>query len=758
MSHPTVTTSEPSCVAERLTLRGRVQGLGLRPAAARLAAELELSGHVRNSPEGVEIEIEGRPAAVTAFSARLLGALPPGAVVEQIDRRAIAPRRAASFRIDASRPRGPMATPVPADRAVCHACLADVAGGRAPRRRQHAFTSCTACGPRYSIIQAMPYDRAATGMGQFQMCDACRQEYEAPADRRFHAQTNACVQCGPQLAGGSLALAAAAAALGEGRIVALRGVGGYQLLCDATSATAVARLRQRKHRPARPLAVLAASLAAAQRLAVMSDDERRALADPANPIVIVGRRPESPLAAEVSRQFNTVGILLPTTPLHALLAEQAGRPLVCTSGNREGEPLAFDQRTARGELEGIADVWLDHDRPIVRPIDDSVVRVMAGRGVALRMARGWAPRPLDLPLSVPVLAVGGQQKSAVAICNGAQAVLGPHVGDLESAAARKRFTDHVESLSELYGARPTLIVHDLHPDYFTTRWAGEQGLPTLAVQHHHAHAAAGMLEQGWLEREVMAVTWDGTGYGSDGSIWGGEFLLATAADFRRVACCRPFCLPGGETAIRQPWRTAVAVLQQFLPVDGIAQVLPDIDAPTIAQVAVVAGRRQLAPRTTSVGRLFDAVAAIVLGTRRAEFEGEAAMLLEAACDPAEPGSYTLPLEGGSPAELDWRPLLVELLADRAAGAAPASMAMRFHRALAEAVVGVAGAWGPYPVVLTGGVFQNRVLVELIAGCWPDRGPPLGLPGSIPPGDGGLAAGQLAIALVRAARRGGRRCV
>jgi len=602
----------------------------------------------------------------------------------------------------------------------------------------------------------MPYDRPSTSMASFQLCGNCRAEYESPVDRRFHAETIACPQCGPrvwmtggdgrEICFGPRAIAAAVEALMEGQILAVRGVGGYQLLADATNDMAVARLRQNKRRPTKPLAVLVVTSDDAEELAHLDSADLRTLVDAANPIVIVRRRTDSSLAPGVCESLDTLGVMLPTTPLHWQLATRVGRPLVATSGNLDGEPLAFEVDPAQIELAESANCWLHHDRPILRPVDDSVVRVIADRAVSLRLARGLAPLALELETDSPILAVGGHQKVALAFSNTRQAVLGPHLGDLDTQAARDRFIEHVASFVELYGVEPALIVHDLHPDYFTTRWAAERGVRTLAVQHHHAHAAAAMLEQGWLDREVLALTWDGTGYGPDGSIWGGECLLATTTRFQRVAHLRPFRLLGGETAIREPWRVAIALVAEAAGVENAVQLTIGATTPdNITQVARLAKSTRLSPRTTSMGRLFDGVASLALGITRATFEGEPAQLLEAACDPAAQGSYSLPFADHEALELDWRPLIVDLLADRQAQVTPGVMAMRFHRALANAALLVAQRFPVSPVVLAGGVFQNRVLVELITQQWPLGTDRLGLPGVIPPGDGGLAAGQLAIA-------------
>jgi hydrogenase maturation protein HypF len=555
---------------------------------------------------------------------------------------------------------------------------------------------------------------------------------------------------------GDTAIAEAVARLAAGQIVALRGLGGYQLLVDATNERAVVRLRNHKGRWGKPLAVMVESLVAAERLAHFDDEERSAFNDVSAPIVLVRAKTACGLAMGINPHLDTVGLMRPTTPLHALIATAFGRPLVCTSGNREGDPLEYEIEPAEKRLAGIADVWLHHDRPIVRPIDDSVVRVIAGRRVTIRLARGLAPLSLALPPMAPTLAVGGYLKSAAAWSNSVQAVLGPHIGDQETVPSRERFVVQLHDWQELYRLRPGRIVHDVHPDYFSTHWAERQSLPKLAVQHHHAHIVAGMLEHGWLDRQVIGVAWDGTGYGTDGTIWGGEFLICTAAKFERVARLRQFRLPGGEAAIHEPWRTAVAVCEQLAEPRWLGYIAdPSRIGEKLESVRQILSRPHLSPLTSSAGRLFDAAAAVILGIERVDYDGQAAMRLEAIADVEATGHYDLPFDDNSPRELDWRPMFAQLLADVRDGVAPARMAMRFHRGLALAIAGVCRLHSPLPIVLSGGVFQNRLLTELVAELLADGSQPLGLPGVIPPNDGGLAAGQLAIA---AAREGLSPCV
>jgi hydrogenase maturation protein HypF len=755
------TLESPPRIAARLTLAGRVQGIGVRPAVVRCAQQLSLTGYVGNSHAGVVIHVEGPATDVARFEHELRGQLPTAAEISSLrssrvelmgfETFVVAQAADLPSSVGASSTPAALSTRVPTDMAVCRECSSEVRSA-ADRRHGYPFTSCTNCGPRYSIIARMPYERSHTSMSEFPLCDFCRVEYQSSADRRFHAQANACPRCGPQvwlrdvdqvLARGQDAMRAAATAIRDGRIVALRGLGGYQLLVDATSQEAVERLRRRKRRRGKPLAVMAASLEEALRIACLDEDERRLLCSPPAPIVVADSRGDARLAASVNEDLHTIGLMLPTTPLHEMLLNAVQRPVVCTSGNVDGEPLVYEIDAASVQLQGVADVWLEHDRPILRPIDDSVVRVMAGRAVTIRLARGYAPLPLDLHFEEPLLAMGGHHKTSIALSNGAQAVLGPHVGDLDSIASRQRYAEQVDALSDLYGIDTCQLACDLHPEYFTTQWAENRRHAVERVQHHHAHIAAGMMEHGWLDRQVLGVAFDGTGYGMDGTIWGGEFLLSTATGFDRVGHLRPFSLPGGERAVRQPWRVATALVRDAAGDDEAARlVFHTGDAESLLPILQ---RPRLSPVTTSAGRLFDGVAALVLGVEQCQFEGQAAMFLEAACDRSAVGHYDIPIQSGHPKQLDWRPLVHRILCDRAAGVSRGAMAMRFHRGLADAIADFCGCYAALPIVFGGGVFQNRVLVELLAERFAGTGQLIGLPGLIPPNDGGLAAGQLAVA-------------
>ena len=765
MNRQATVNQQKSAVAVKLTLSGRVQGIGLRPAVARWALELGLSGQISNTTQGVELVVEGSVESVRHFEEELDARLPTGTCIEKRDRETVALCELTGFDILESEVGGALATQVPPDIAVCQDCLAEISEPE-DRRLGYPMTSCTNCGPRYSILKSMPYERAQTSMAEFALCAACQTEYQSPGDRRFHAQTNACPECGPRvwchdatgrkIANQSDAVKAAAAALQQGQIVALRGLGGYQLLVDATSDHAVEKLRQRKRRYGKPLSVMVSSLLEADKLVYLDDSERADLSSPAAPIVLLASRSHSGLAESINAGLNTLGIMLPTTPLHWLLLQKCSCPLVVTSANQEGEPLAYQRESIRSQLKSVADLWLENDRPIERPIDDSVVRRMAGRRVTIRLARGLAPLSLGLECDMSLTALGGQQKTAFALCNGHQSILGPHIGDLDRLASCERFQKQLESVQQLYGVSQCALVCDAHPDYFTTQWASQQSVVPETVQHHHAHIVAGMLEQGWLDRQVLGVAFDGTGWGDDKTIWGGEFLLSTATNYSRVGHLRPIHLPGGESAIREPWRIAVSLVAQAAGKAAVSRLKFERDL--VEPLLKIVDSKRFSPLTTSAGRLFDGVAALILGVKHCEYEGQAAMLLEAICDRSDAGCYEIPLQVSKPVQLDWRPLVSQILTDRDAGVSPAMMAMRFHRGLARAIAGLCGQFAPLPVVMGGGVFQNRYLIELLVEEMEQNGQPLGLPGTIPPNDGGLAAGQLAVAVSRLKQKGAGSCV
>ena len=764
--------AQSSAETKRLVIAvgGAVQGVGFRPFVFRLASELGLSGWVNNGPAGVAIEAEGSAERLQELLERLLREAPPQAVLGAVEQRFAEPVGYVGFAIRPSELAGERSALVLPDLATCEACLREL---RTPgdRRYRYAFTNCTACGPRFSIVEALPYDRAATTMRTFQQCRVCQAEYDDPRDRRFHAQPNACPRCGPEVElrdrGGRVrsrahaALVDAAAALAEGAIVAVKGLGGFQLLVLARDAAAVGRLRARKRRDEKSLALMVPNLEAAAALADVGEVEARLLRSAAAPIVLLRRRAVAAVAVEVAPDSPNLGLMLPCTPLHHLLLAEVGHAVVATSGNLSDEPICIDEREALVRLGAIADLFVVHDRPIARPVDDSVTRVVAGRPMVLRRARGFAPLPIELPgAGANVLALGGHLKNTVAVSVGAMAFGSQHVGDLETELATRVFEAAAADLPRLYGVAPSLVACDAHPDYRSTRYAEATGLPIVRVQHHHAHVRACMLDNR-LEGPVLGVSWDGAGLGADGSIWGGELLVVddrAEPCWRRVGHLRTFGLPGGDAAARQPWRSALGVLHELLG-DALfdaplyAELCP-LPAPDRRLFRTALARGLHTPRTSSAGRLFDAASAIVGLATRSSYEGQAAMRLEAAVGPDVHDGYPLAPcpDAGGRLVLDWGPLFEALLADRTAGVPVGAIAARFHRGLARGIAASAAALGLERVLLTGGCFQNACLLEESVEALRARGLRPYWHERIPPGDGGIAFGQLGAAVAAAPSR------
>jgi hydrogenase maturation protein HypF len=697
-----------------------VQGVGFRPFVYRLAQELGLGGWVLNSGAGLEIEVEGGPEATAEFLLRLDRDKPPPAVVLTREISRLEPRGYQTFEIRPSGADAARTTSVLADLATCPACLGELLDP-ANRRHLYAFTNCTRCGPRYTIVLDIPYDRPNTTMRGFRLCPDCRREYFNPADRRFHAQPNACPACGPRL---DLPVEEAARALGAGLIVALKGIGGFQLLADARSSPAVVRLRRRKHREEKPFALMMPDLDSVRRWCRVSPDEEDVLRSPAAPIVLLEPSGEPGIAPEAAMSSPFLGVMLPYSPLHHLLMRAFPHPVVATSGNRSDEPIAIANEEARERLTGIADVFLAHDRPIARPVDDSVVRLSRGRVQPFRRARGYAPLPVRVPFEMPpLLAVGAHLKNTVAIAVGRQVYVSQHIGDLDTLEARRGFARAIEDLCRLYAFRPEAVVCDLHPDYASTLWARSCGLPVIAVQHHHAHVAACAAEND-LDAPWLGVGWDGTGYGLDGSIWGGEFFRRDGASLERVAHLRPFRLPGGEAAIRQAWRSAASLRWEL----GME---PECPGP----VRRMLERNLNCPLTSSVGRLFDAVAALAGIARESRFEGQAAMLLERAIGGLRTDE-AYPLPAG-----DWAPLVRAVDRDVSRGIPAGRIAARFHNSLAEWIREEARRAGLRRIIMSGGVFQNRYLTERAAALLEADGFTVFTHQRVPPNDGGIALGQ-----------------
>lgn len=747
----------------QIHLTGAVQGVGFRPFVHRLAVSEGLGGFVRNTSEGVLIEVEGTLQALERFQSRLEAEVASPACIHEIWTYWLNARGQQDFVIASSTSSGRRAAVVLSDLATCPQCLRELTDP-ADRRYRYPFITCVHCGPRYSVIEATPYDRTRTTMDRFGMCSACREEYTDPASRRFHAETNACPDCGPQLAlweaGGEVqstgdeALMEAVRRLREGAVIGLKGLGGFQLLGDARNETAVQRLRERKHRPGKPFALMVPALADASALAQITPEEERLLVSPAAPIVLLragaGARELAPGIAPAS---PLLGIMLPCTPLHHLLMQALGFPVVATSGNRGGEPIVTDEEQALQRLAGLADAFLVHDRPIARRVDDSVARVMAGREVVLRCARGYAPLSVAYPPARKTsLGLGGHHKNSLALAGSGRLVLGPHVGDLDNAAARADYLRSLESMTALYVLKAHTLACDTHPDYYTSLVAESRDSPVRHVPHHLAHVLAGMADNG-LKAPVLGVAWDGTGYGNDGSIWGGEFIAVEGERYRRAAHLLRFRLPGGEAGVREPRRAAFGVLHAVYG-DGLLSMtdLPPLAAFAPAERTVLAtmlARGVNSPPTSSAGRLFDAVASLLGLCHKASFEGQAGMAVEYAAERAGGRLHSLVPAGiteeGDMLVIDWRPTLSSLVEAYRASAGVEPLAAGFHDALIEALVSVAARTGINHVLLTGGCFQNARLTEGAVWMLREAGMEPAWHRRIPPNDGGLAAGQAAFA-------------
>jgi hydrogenase maturation protein HypF len=740
----------------KITVRGAVQGVGFRPYVYRLASDLGLYGWVLNASAGVLIEVEGPSETLRQFLLRLETQKPPRAVLQGIEFSFHDPIGYERFEIRFSDERGSKTVLISPDIATCADCVHDIFEP-ANRRYAYPFTNCTNCGPRFSIIEALPYDRPNTSMRMFSMCQKCAREYNDPNDRRFHAQPNACPDCGPQLelwaSDGTVyarahdALIQAAGVVRKGHILALKGVGGFQLIVDATNQGAVAALRARKRREEKPLAVMYPSLGEVREDCHMSALEELILRSPESPVVLLERRATANrLASSVAPHNPSLGIMLPYSPLHHLLLREFGSPVVATSANLSSEPMCIDNMEALARLHGIADAFLVHDRPIVRPVDDSVVRVLCERELVLRRARGYAPLPVHVPVPLPcVLAVGAQIKNTVALSVGTEVFLSQHIGDLETGRALSAFDQTASDLPRLYEVTPEFIACDMHPEYVSTKYAWQRTESVHLVQHHWAHALACMAENE-LEAPVLAATWDGSGYGPDGAVWGGEFLLAEGDSFQRVAHLRPFQLPGGEAAVKQPRRAALSVLFEWA---GDEAVLNQRLAPIqgLGSVELSAIRRMLAegsgsPMTTSAGRLFDAIASLVGLRQQVSFEGQAGMELEFAIEHDIHDAYRFDVEGGQPLVVDWRPMIGQVVEDLYAHESAGRIAARFHNTLAQIVLAVALRVQQQKVVLTGGCFQNRYLTERCVNLLRSAGFRAYWHQRVPPNDGGISLGQV----------------
>jgi len=744
-----------------------VQGVGFRPFIYRLAREHRLSGFVANTPEGVLVEVTGERESLEAFLRAIPERKPPLARITTLIAEPAAIERRKSFAILESRGEEKPTALIPPDLATCPACLAELFEPR-DRRYRYPFINCTDCGPRYTLIRGLPYDRPLTTMAAFTLCAECREEYENPLNRRFHAQPNACPACGPHLAlrdarGQPLASADpiqdAVRHIQSGKIVAVKGIGGFHLAVDATSEAAVGRLRERKHREEKPLAIMAPSLERVGQFCRLGPDEARLLTGPERPIVLLDKLVKlagSPIAPSVAPGQATLGVMLPYAPLHALLLESL-YAVVLTSGNRSEEPIAYRNEEAIERLEGIADIFLVHDRDIYRRADDSVARVIQGQPQIVRRARGYAPRPIRLAQESPcLLAVGGQLKNTICLTRGREAFLSPHLGDLDNPEAYRSFEETVDHLTRTLEIQPLGVAHDLHPDYLSTRWALEKsGLPAVAVQHHHAHVAAVLAEHG-LEGPVVGIALDGTGYGADGQIWGGEILVADLSGFTRAAHLPYVPLLGGESAVRETWRMGLAWLYRIFGRDLFNLRLPFLSAIDRGRASLLLDALERGipwPRTSSCGRLFDALAALSGLRLRASFEGQAPMELEGAAESSgeafiepDPGwldsSPDIPVDG-----------IVRLAIDEIVqGTGAAEVAARFHARLAAVLAAkaatIAREQGLREVALGGGCFQNRILLTRVREALQAESFEVLVPEEVPAGDGGIALGQAAVAAAR----------
>jgi hydrogenase maturation protein HypF len=767
---------------KHIQVRGIVQGVGFRPFVYNLAQSLGLIGYVFNSSSGVTIEIEGPGAAVEGFLKKLNEDPPQLAEITEITVSEMEIEGGAGFSILGSREKAGEFVLVSPDAGTCDACWSDF-GDPANRRYGYPFTNCTHCGPRYTILRDIPYDRAKTTMSAFTMCAACEKEYEDPRDRRFHAQPNACAACGPSLllvkSVASPSMAAAVQYLGncwfqdkdslaivrqargllaEGKILAVKGLGGFLLACDATNEAAVAELRRRKRRPHKPFALMVRDLAAARRLCEVSAEDEASLLSPRRPIVILSRRPETTLASGIAPGDKTLGVMLPYTPLHYLLfsdspeIESEWAALVMTSGNLSEEPIVISNHEAMLQLGGVADWFLLHNRDIATRVDDSVVRSFEGRERVLRRSRGFVPQTIDLGTNLEeVLAFGGELKNTFCLTKGRYAILSQHIGDLENYETMQFFEETLSNLKHVFRVVPRAAVYDLHPGYMSTRMALASGMEhKIGVQHHHAHIASCMAEN-HLRGRVLGVAMDGTGFGTDGKVWGGEFLVADFAGFTRRAHLRNVLLPGGDAAVRQPWRMALSYLRDVFgqQIPGELRCFQRIEEKQVALVDTMLKRRIQTVETSSCGRLFDAVAALLGVATEVTFEGQAAMALEAMADRGVEKRYDFATEEGETMVLDFRPAISAMVKDLSRGRGAGEISASFHNTLSAAIGEICGkigaADGVNRVCLSGGSFQNlyllgRTVVELRR-----RGFGVFLHAQVPANDGGLSLGQAMVA-------------
>jgi hydrogenase maturation protein HypF len=747
----------------RIVIRGAVQGVGFRPFVYRLATEMGLAGWVNNSSQGVFIEAEGNSESLQRFLFRIQSEKPSISFIQSLESSYLDLVGFQSFEVRQSDESGAKTTLIMPDIATCPECLSEIIDST-NRRYRYPFTNCTNCGPRYSIIEALPYDRANTTMKSFIMCEQCQAEYESPANRRFHAQPNACPVCGPHLelwdgvgrimASHEEALKMACQAIREGKIVAIKGLGGFHLMVDARNTEAIMRLRHHKAREEKPFALMYPNIDMIRGDCEISEIEKRMLLSPESPIVLLARKQKSTIriSDKIAPDNPYLGIMLPYTPLHHLLLGELSFPVVATSGNRSDEPICIDEHEALSRLGGIAEIFLAHNRPIARHVDDSIVRVMAGRELVVRRARGYAPLPIYLKNSTaPILAVGAHLKNTIAISVANQVVTSQHIGDLETSQALDAFGRVIDDLSKMYDFHPRAVACDMHPDYLSTKYAQKTGLPVEAVQHHYAHILSVMAENE-LDAPVLGVSWDGTGYGTDGTIWGGEFLKITPDLFERVGHLRTFRLPGGEKAIVEPRRSALGLLYEIFGDKAFSMMqIASTNSFSFDELKVLEQMllaKLNSPVTSSAGRLFDAVSALIGLRQLTRYEGQAAMALEFVLDGYNTNdSYPFEIHKAEAANIvDWEQMIREIINDIKAGVDASLISAKFHNTLAEMIVEMAKWVGEHRVVLSGGCFQNKYLTERTIARLEREGFRPYWHQRIPPNDGGIALGQIMAAM------------
>jgi hydrogenase maturation protein HypF len=748
-----------------VVIRGAVQGVGFRPFIFRLASSMNLKGFVLNSPQGVFIEVEGEKFDLDNFIIRIGNEKPVNSIIQSMEFSYLDPAGFDKFEIRESGKNGKASAFILPDIAVCQECLEEM-NDPDDRRYMYPFINCTHCGPRFSIIESLPYDRPNTSMKSFVMCEKCRAEYNDPLNRRFHAQPIACPDCGPQiklkdrnrtmLSIKSQALKDAVSSVLEGNILALKGLGGYQLICRADDKRVIKKLRERKHRDEKPFALMFPGIYSIKEVCLVSPMEERLLTSPESPIVLLKRKLGENFNIKIDKSIAPgnpyLGIMLPYTPLHHLLMDNLEIPVIATSGNLSEEPICINEDDAFNRLHDIADCFLVHNRPVVRHVDDSIARVVSGREMMIRRARGYAPLPVQLNNKFNhidscnnLLAVGGHMKNNISVSSGNNVFVSQHIGDLSTEEAYKTFINVINDFTKLYELNPELIISDLHPDYISTRYAVSSGLESMQVQHHQAHVASCYAENR-INGKVLGVSWDGTGYGIDGTIWGGEFFLYDGEKFSHFAQLEQFCLPGGELAVKEPRRSAAGVLYKIFGDDLFTvnkKLLNNFTEHEQTLLEQMIRKKINSPLTSSAGRLFDAVSSIAGICQRSNFEGQPAMMLEFAADENELSSYPFDISEKEKKIIKWQPIIINILADREKGISRPVISAKFHNTLVKIILEILKLSGLQKVVLSGGCFQNVFLLERTIKKLESAGYTVYRHQRIPTNDGGISLGQIA---------------